>query len=177
MPFYEIIHHTKLTHKQRETLAEGITTLHSKTFSAPSHFVNIKFSSAHNASILAPSSPAVPEYFIAGQARTHPNIIFAHVRGGASRNNDVFKRLAEDIEKIWDDAVGLPLYKPSGHPAETHPPQAEGGEEEKWKQAQGAPQPEINWNDERRLQAVFIVPGMIARESGFSIPDVSETRD
>ncbi|KUJ23272.1 uncharacterized protein LY89DRAFT_777055 [Mollisia scopiformis] len=181
MPFYEIIHHTNLTHTQRETLASEITTLHSKTFSAPTHFVNIKFSPSHNASILAPSSPTVPDYFVAGRARTHPNLIFAHVRGGASRSNVAFAKLAEDIEKIWDDVVGLPMYHPSGRPAETHPTQAsQGGGDEKEKEKEGGEKEKekgINWNDERRLQAVFIVPGLIARESGLAIPEAGGERE
>ncbi|KAE8443969.1 hypothetical protein EG329_001193 [Mollisiaceae sp. DMI_Dod_QoI] len=171
MPFYEIIHHINLTRQQRETLAREITTLHSKAFSAPSYFVNIKFSPSHNASILAPSSPVVPEYFIAGKARPHPNLIFAHVRSGASRSNDAFAKLAEDIENIWDEVVGLPSFQPSGHPAQTHPEShgmgggQEGGEKGR------------DWSDERRLQAVYIVPGLVARESGLRIPEAGGERE
>jgi len=102
------------------------------------------------------------------------------VRGGASRSNDVFAKLAEEIEKIWDDVVGLPVYLASGHPAETHPPQASKGGDGKEKENEegvGEKEKGVNWNDERSLQAVFIVPGLVARESGLAIPEAGGERE
>ncbi|KAF8864529.1 hypothetical protein BDZ45DRAFT_721524 [Acephala macrosclerotiorum] len=169
MPFYEIIHNITLSTEKREALATGITNLHSKAFNAPSHFVDIKFSHTGTGSILSQSSPAVPSYFVAGKARPHPNIIFAHVREGSTRSNEHFAKLAEGIESIWYEVLGL-SYQPSGHPSHTHPPQANVGETVAHS---GAPNGEkaFDWSDEKRLEAVFIVPGLIARESGLAVPE------
>jgi phenylpyruvate tautomerase PptA (4-oxalocrotonate tautomerase family) len=41
MPLYEVFHTCPLTPTQQRQLAEGITTLHCTTFSAPSPFVNV----------------------------------------------------------------------------------------------------------------------------------------
>lgn len=108
------------------------------------------------------------------------------MRGGASRSNDAFAKLAEDIENIWDEVVGLPSFQLSGHPAQTHPQShgIGGGQEgeEKGKEKEGNDESgEVgekgrDWSDGRRLQAVYIVPGLVARESGLRIPDAGGER-
>jgi phenylpyruvate tautomerase PptA (4-oxalocrotonate tautomerase family) len=97
MPFYEITHSYPLTPTQRQLIAERITDLHSTTFNAPSLFVNINFSPITSSE----------DYFYGGKRRPNTNRIFAHVRSGPSRSSKDFDRLAEDIDGIWDDVVGL----------------------------------------------------------------------
>ena len=72
------------------------------------------------------------------------------------------------------EVLGL-SYQPSGHPSQTHPPQADVGETVPHS---GAPNGEkaFDWSNEKRLGAVFIVPGLIARESGLAIPKVRLTK-
>ncbi len=96
MPFYDIQYSFPLTSLQRQTLTEKITELHTTSFNTPSLFVNVR---------LAPLKED-EYYFYGGERRINTNRIFAHVRGGPDRSNDVFDKLAEDIEKIWDEVVG-----------------------------------------------------------------------
>ena len=43
MPLYEIEHHVPLRDNQKDTLAKQITNIHSRLFTTPSLFVNIRF--------------------------------------------------------------------------------------------------------------------------------------
>jgi len=127
MPFYEIQHSLPLSFLQKAHLAKSITSLHSKTFNAPSLFVNIKFTDIKNES-----------YFIGGQLRSDGNWIFAHVRSGRTRTVDVLATLAKEVEGLWYEALGKGDMK----------------------------------RGEGDLSAVFIVPGLVAREKGVAIPEV-----
>jgi phenylpyruvate tautomerase PptA (4-oxalocrotonate tautomerase family) len=126
MPFYHITHSTPLTPTQRQAFASSLTSLHSTTFTAPSLFVNIKFSPFSN-----PSNSS--SFFVGGKLKEEKtNVVFAYVRGGGTRGKEAFDKLARDIEGLWDSTVG--------------------GEE--------------------TLGGVFVVPGIVARERGFVIPEV-----
>ncbi|KAF4629101.1 hypothetical protein G7Y89_g9048 [Cudoniella acicularis] len=104
MPFYHVQHSVSLDASQRQSLPTKITHLHSTTFNAPSLFVNIKFSPS-------PSGQDSNEehYFIGGKLKAsgQTNVIFAYVRGGGSRSQSAFDKLAEEVEKIWDEVTGL----------------------------------------------------------------------
>lgn len=95
MPFYEVQHSFPLTPTQKSALAANITNLHATTFSAPSLFVNVKFSPL----------PASEDYYIGGQLRPNTNRIFAHVRSGQGRGDEAFAKLAASIETIWNEVV------------------------------------------------------------------------
>lgn len=124
MPFYEIQHSHTLTPNQRSSLATKITNLHATTFTVPSIFVNVRFS---------PVSPD-EDFFYGGRRRYDTNRVFAHVRSGKSRGKETFDGLAEGVEKIWHEVMGV---KGPG------------------------------------LSGVFVVPGLVAREVGLAIPEVS----
>ena len=95
MPFYENQHSASLNLTQRSTIAKGITTLYTTTFTAPSLFVNICFKPVND-----------EDYFTGGERMTGKNRIFVQTRGGGGRSAEVFDKLAENIEQIWEDAVG-----------------------------------------------------------------------
>lgn len=95
MPFYDISHSYAFTPAQREALAERITTLHCTMFNTPSMFVNIRF---------APIKEE--EYWYGRKRKPNTNRIFGHVRSGPNRSAEIFAKLAEEIEAIWDDVVG-----------------------------------------------------------------------
>ncbi|KAE9379940.1 hypothetical protein N431DRAFT_458927 [Stipitochalara longipes BDJ] len=86
-------------------------------------------------------------YFIGGQLRTNANRIFVHVRSGRGRSSEVFGRLAREVEQLWYEVLGV-------QNSETISKRWEVGNEE--------------------LHAVFIVPGLVAREKGFAIPEAGE---
>ena len=48
MPAYEIEHVCRLTDDQRDQLAEAITKIHSKQFSTPRLFVNVRITDISN---------------------------------------------------------------------------------------------------------------------------------
>jgi phenylpyruvate tautomerase PptA (4-oxalocrotonate tautomerase family) len=96
MPFYEIQHSAILSPEQRQSLAERITELHASMFTAPSLFVNVRFTSAQGEE----------DYFYGGKRRHGTNRIVAFVRSGGNRGSAMFDKLAEEIEGIWDDVVG-----------------------------------------------------------------------
>jgi phenylpyruvate tautomerase PptA (4-oxalocrotonate tautomerase family) len=137
MPFYEIQHAISLSSAQQQELASAITKLHANTFRAPSLFVNIKFTDSKNES-----------YFIGGQKRSNANRIFVHLRSGRARSSQVLAKLAQEVERVWFETLGVSDYEGK----------VKGGEIE-----------------EMELHAVFIVPGLVARERGFAIPEVRVT--
>lgn len=132
MPFYNVQHSLSLTTSQRAALAKDLTTLHATSFNAPTIFVNVKF------------TPNAQDegYFVGGEHRPSTNRIFVHVRSGKGRGDEAFAKLAADVEKVWDNAVG----------------RGEG---------------DAVSEQTKVLHAVFIVPGITAREQGFAIPLVS----
>ena len=124
MPFYHIQHTVHLNPAQRQELATTLTSLHSQTFNAPSLFVNIKFT--------ARIDSKAEDFFVGGNRKDAINVIFAYVRGGGGRGQEVFDNLAKEMEACWNAVVG----------------------------------------NKDRLQGVFIVPGVVARERSLAIPVV-----
>ena len=48
MPFYDVQHTHPLSAKQKDDIAEAITSLHTELFSAPKLFVNVAFTDVSN---------------------------------------------------------------------------------------------------------------------------------
>ncbi|KAL2848857.1 hypothetical protein BJY01DRAFT_246233 [Aspergillus pseudoustus] len=93
MPLYEIHHSAPLTDSERDSLAQSITHLHTRKFTTPSLFVNVRFidaSAEHN--------------YIAGKKRAI-NRIVAYVRGGGPRSAADFDDLAQQVQGTWDRIV------------------------------------------------------------------------
>lgn len=99
MPYYEVRHSYPLSYSQKQTFATKLTSLHAETFTAPSLFVNIQFS-------LQPLNTSDPDFFIAGKPKSSANRVLGQLRGGGSRGQEAFDKLAEDIHTIWNEVVG-----------------------------------------------------------------------
>lgn len=89
------------------------------------------------------ASNANCDFFIGGQARPNHNIVVAHVRSD-DPSTAAFQALSKKIEELWDGTVGLG---------------SRGGDANGW----GV--------QAKRLNAVFVVPGLVAREAGLAIPE------
>jgi phenylpyruvate tautomerase PptA (4-oxalocrotonate tautomerase family) len=100
MPYYEIRHSYPLTPTQKQTFATKLTTLHAETFTAPSLFVNIQFSH------ITSDNLKDADFFIAGKPQSSGNRVLGQVRGGGTRGQEAFDKLAEDIQSIWNEVVG-----------------------------------------------------------------------
>lgn len=46
MPLYEVEHSIHLSQKQRDSIAQAITQIHTRKFTTPSFFVGVRFSEA-----------------------------------------------------------------------------------------------------------------------------------
>ncbi|RAK72266.1 uncharacterized protein BO72DRAFT_452816 [Aspergillus fijiensis CBS 313.89] len=93
MPLYEIEHSIPLDKPQRDALAQAITHIHTRQFTTPTLFVNIKFVDArtqHN--------------YVAGRERSI-NRIIAYVRTGGSRTHADFEETSLRIAQAWDQIV------------------------------------------------------------------------
>ncbi|GAB7338687.1 hypothetical protein MBLNU457_5412t1 [Dothideomycetes sp. NU457] len=99
MPNYEIEHICPLTESQKDEIAEAITHIHTKQFTAPRLFVNCRFTNIKDHAV-----------YVAGKRRTS-NRIFAYVRHGPSRTQADYKSVSEEIIKAWDRIVPLPMTK------------------------------------------------------------------
>ncbi|RAH81328.1 hypothetical protein BO86DRAFT_287976, partial [Aspergillus japonicus CBS 114.51] len=93
MPLYEIEHSIPLNKPQRDALAQAITHIHTRQFTTPSLFVNIKFVDARN-----------QHNYIAGKERSI-NRIIAYVRTGGSRTQTDFEETTLRIAEAWDRIV------------------------------------------------------------------------
>ncbi|RSM19141.1 hypothetical protein CDV31_002062 [Fusarium ambrosium] len=93
MPLYEIEHCIPLSKEQRDELAQTITHIHTKKFSTPSLFVNVRFTDVRDHCM-----------YIAGQQRTS-NRIFGVVRAGGPRTAESFDELAQQLEAAWDAVI------------------------------------------------------------------------
>ncbi|KAH6658000.1 hypothetical protein BKA67DRAFT_656232 [Truncatella angustata] len=102
MPMYEIEHIAPLTQIQKDALAQAITEIHSSKFTTPRIFVNVKITDARQ-----------QVTYVAGNARPS-NRITAHVRTSASRTQEDFNQLCNNIHVAWSSIVH------PGHP--TKPP-------------------------------------------------------
>lgn len=150
MPLYEISHSFPLTRKLKDQLAKQITELHATTFTTPSLFVNVHFKDI---------DATAENYYIAGSTRVGGiNRITGMVRTAESRTKKDFDSLSEKIEGIWNSVVrGL-------------------GDEAEDKDGNKKKVDETDKEKEaKRLHAVFLYQMVAARESGITIPTVSET--
>ncbi|KAM0811557.1 hypothetical protein AB5N19_11913 [Seiridium cardinale] len=102
MPMYEVELVAALTQSQKDALAFAITQIHSSKFTTPKLFVNVKITDARK-----------QETYVAGRPRPS-NRITAHVRTSASRTQQDFDQLCNDIHVAWSSIVH------PGHP--TKPP-------------------------------------------------------
>jgi phenylpyruvate tautomerase PptA (4-oxalocrotonate tautomerase family) len=120
MPLYEIEHSIPLSKAQRDQIAQAITQIHTRKFSTPSLFVNIRFtdcanqclyiageqvSGAHfrttlNCMFVALSAPTLIRV-----AQRSVNRILAFVRGGGPRTSTHLDELAEKILDAWNQII------------------------------------------------------------------------
>lgn len=144
MPFYNVEHSFPLNLKQKNAFAEQITYLHSRTFGAPSIFVQVKY---------FPVDASRDAHYVGGVIQHEAaNRIIAYVRSSSSRSQEQFDRLAEQIEHAWYVVVGE---------------RAENGEEPKDRQESSATEKAA-----KELLSIGFVPGLSGREKGFIIPTV-----
>jgi hypothetical protein len=151
MPFFEIQHHLPLGPHQREQLAKAFTNLHATTFNSPSLFVNIRFINL--------DFNGDEDYFYGGERRPRTNRILVRVRSGEGRD---YEKYAEEIERLWDEIVGGGYKKMYKLEKEKEGIKDDRGEGERFKE-----------EHIKLLQGVFVIPGLTAREVGFTIPQVS----
>lgn len=145
MPFYNVEHSFPLTLEQKSHLADRITKLHAQTFTTPSIFVQVKYYQQDASS---------HNHFVGGKSRDETtNRIIAYVRSSAERKKEHFDKLAEQIENAWYIALGE---------------RAEEGDE--GKQKKETPQRE---KDAKELLSIGFVGGLVGREKGFLLPEVS----
>ncbi|KIW01864.1 uncharacterized protein PV09_06713 [Verruconis gallopava] len=93
MPLYLVSHAQDLTDEQRDRLAQGITKIHTSIFTAPSLFVNVRF------------SPASQYVGYVGGKRSTVSSITGHVRHGPSRTQVMYDELTSSISKLWAETV------------------------------------------------------------------------
>ncbi|KAL9075333.1 MAG: hypothetical protein Q9161_001710 [Pseudevernia consocians] len=94
MPLYEIEHIIPLSSPQKDDLARSITQIHSRLFTTPSLFVNVRF-----------TDTASHDVYIGGKKRP-ANRILAHVRPGGGRSVEHFTTLCAQITAAWDRVLG-----------------------------------------------------------------------
>ncbi|GAB1199689.1 hypothetical protein APSETT444_009046 [Aspergillus pseudonomiae] len=93
MPLYEVEHCIALSKAQRDELAQAITLLHTRKFTTPSLFVNVRFVDARNSCS-----------YIGGKERSI-NRIIAYVRPGGNRTTADFEELAQRVTDVWNQIV------------------------------------------------------------------------
>ncbi|KAL4809869.1 hypothetical protein BDV18DRAFT_129775 [Aspergillus unguis] len=93
MPLYEIHHSTPLSGPQRDALAQSITYTHTRKFTVPSLFVNVRF-----------IDTSQEKNYIGGKEQAI-NRIVCYVRAGGTRTADDFNDLALKLQDIWDKTV------------------------------------------------------------------------
>ncbi|KAE8404367.1 hypothetical protein BDV37DRAFT_282916 [Aspergillus pseudonomiae] len=93
MPLYEVEHCIALSKAQRDELAQAITLLHTRKFTTPSLFVNVRFVDASNSCS-----------YIGGKERSI-NRIIAYVRPGGNRTTADFEELAQRVTDVWNQIV------------------------------------------------------------------------
>jgi phenylpyruvate tautomerase PptA (4-oxalocrotonate tautomerase family) len=109
MPLYEVNIVTALTQAQKQAFAQCITKIHTRYFTTPSIFVNVRF----NFNKIADEQL---NYFVAGKPHAS-NSILATVRTGGGRTGDTFETAAKEIAQAWDEVVNdgkkdnLPIEK------------------------------------------------------------------
>lgn len=151
MPLYNVEHSFPLNAQQKTDLAERITNLHAQAFTTPSIFVQVSFHQ-HDAS--------AQNNFLAGKPlKQSLNRIIAYVRSSSSRTKENFDKLAEDVEHAWYVVVGERI-------------EAEDEKEKKKKEKEQKETPESE-KIAKELMSVAFVTGIVVREKGYAIPEVS----
>lgn len=144
MPYYNVEHSFPLNAHQKQDLAERITKLHAKAFTTPSIFVQVKFYQ---------QDASTHNHFVGGVSRDETtNRILGFVRSSAERKKEHFDKLAQQIENAWYVALGE---------------RADEGEQEKKSET-----PQMA-KDAKELLSVGFVGGLVGREKGFNLPEVS----
>ncbi|KAF2428328.1 hypothetical protein EJ08DRAFT_560761, partial [Tothia fuscella] len=93
MPLYLLSHAAPLSESQQDELAQAITKTHTTLFTAPSLFVNVRFTSASG-------------YIgYVGGKRSHVNTIVTHVRHGPSRTKKMYDQLVGEVASVWANIV------------------------------------------------------------------------
>jgi len=145
MPFYNVEHSFPLSLEQKSDFAERVTKLHAHTFTTPSIFVQVKYYQ---------QDATVPNHFVGGKPKDESiNRIIGYVRSSAERKKEHFDKLAEQIEDAWYIALGE---------------RAEAGEEDRFKNESTQ-----QVKDAKELLSIGFVGGLVGREKGFTLPDVS----
>ncbi|OGM50992.1 hypothetical protein ABOM_000050, partial [Aspergillus bombycis] len=93
MPLYEVEHCIALSQAQRTELAQAITHIHTRKFTTPSLFVNVRFLDASNSCS-----------YVGGKERAI-NRIIAYVRPGGNRTTADFEELAQRVTDAWNQIV------------------------------------------------------------------------
>lgn len=138
MPFYQVYHSYPLNDLHRRLLAARITTLHCEAFNAPRLLVHVRFFPEHS-----------PDhtYFVGGVSHSSSsNRIVGLVRTSASRSKEEFDKLAEAIEKGWNEILRVDVPKHDG---------------DEW----------VFKEEEKELMMVAFTPMVTVRERGLTVPE------
>ncbi|KNG86961.1 hypothetical protein ANOM_004189 [Aspergillus nomiae NRRL 13137] len=110
MPLYEVEHCIALSKAQRNELAQAITLLHTRKFTTPSLFVNVRFVDASNScsyiggkEVRYSYSPS--EIHFQTLIQRAINRIIAYVRPGGNRTTADFEELAQRVTDAWNQIV------------------------------------------------------------------------
>ncbi|KAL4962158.1 uncharacterized protein BDV14DRAFT_179107 [Aspergillus stella-maris] len=93
MPFYQIEHTIPLSKPQRDALAKSITTIHTRKFSTPKLFVNVRFTDSSR------------DFNYVGGKECAINRITGYVRAGGSRSKKDFDEVALKILEAWNSII------------------------------------------------------------------------
>ncbi|KAL6713405.1 hypothetical protein ACLMJK_008870 [Lecanora helva] len=153
MPAYEIEHTTPLSPSEKDQLAQAITDIHTRLFTTPSLFVNVRFVKVGDG-----GEEGEGGYYVGGR-KTSVNRILAHVRPGGDRSTAMFNQLTNDINAAWREIILRPHFPGKAN--------GEGGGDKQQLQQQ----------QQRELRAVFILGTIIAgSEAGFMLPPAGGDR-
>jgi hypothetical protein len=94
MPLYDVEHITPLTEGQQASLAQAFTNLHSKRFSTPKFFINVRYTDVS----------AQPVY--RGGRKVEYNRVILRTRVGEQRTKDLYDEHCRDIVRIWEELSG-----------------------------------------------------------------------
>ena len=147
---HQVHHSYPLKPAEKQKLAESLTHLHATTFTVPSVFIHVRFSS-HDAT--------AHSYFVGGKPRTDcTNHILGYVRTSSSRTKAHFDGLAEKIEEAWRAAVYGDMIEEGQNKGKR---QKEVDELERDKVA-------------RKLLVTAFLPMSAIREGGLALPEVGK---
>ncbi|RBR24380.1 uncharacterized protein FIESC28_02870 [Fusarium coffeatum] len=144
MPFYQVYHSYPLNDLHRRLLAARITTLHCEAFNAPRFLVHVRF---------FPENSPDYTYFVGGVSHSSSsNRIVGLVRTSASRSKEEFDKLAEAIEKGWNEILGVDVPKHNG---------------DEW-----------GFKEEEKELMMVTFTGMVTiRERGLTIPEAAQNAE